>query len=73
MVEAVQIYEQSVQFIFRLFPLPYHHNAFTAAQVKHAVRRTVIQCHVHKMTALACSNQEGTLHVPCLDFIYIPP
>lgn len=31
--EATEIYDSDVEFVFRLFPLPYHNNAFTASQV----------------------------------------
>lgn len=34
MSKAVEEWDDSVEFIYRLFPLPYHHGAFTIAQVR---------------------------------------
>lgn len=33
MAQVADAYGQHTKFIYRLFPLPYHSNAFTAAQV----------------------------------------
>lgn len=35
--QAVDMYNGVVKFIFRLFPLPYHQNAFTAAKVMYTL------------------------------------
>ncbi|CAN0515294.1 unnamed protein product, partial [Scytosiphon promiscuus] len=33
MTQVADAYGQQTNFVYRLFPLPYHSNAFTAAQV----------------------------------------
>ncbi|CAM9628343.1 unnamed protein product, partial [Hapterophycus canaliculatus] len=39
LTDVVDVYGHRAEFLYRLFPLPYHRNAFTAAKVRRKTNR----------------------------------